>query len=113
MANGGLPRDFASGWSCYRHYGAAGGPDQAADGAQDGRKSHGRHNGEQKLVEAERQQRRAYVRVGHIQRTAGHRSEAEEPGQDVEETDGGDADHGAFSGADLVLDDVGIGQSPY
>ena len=78
---------------------AAGGHDQAADGAQHGRERDRRDDGEQQMAEALGQQRGGHVVVGRIQRAAGHRPQAQEKRQHVEEPDAGDADDGALRAA--------------
>ena len=57
------------------------------------------------------QQRRGHVVVGHVERAAGHRPQAEKQRQDVEEADAGDADDGALAGRRLVLHRVVANQN--
>ena len=58
----------------------------------------GRDHGEQERSEGPGQQGRRHVVVGEVDDPAGHRAQAHEQGQDVEEADGGDGHDGRFPG---------------
>ena len=85
---------------------AAGRHDQPADRAQHRRERDRRNHRERQLAEAAGQERRGHVAVGHVQPAAGHRAQAQEQRQDVEEPDAGDAHDRALAGRGLVLDRV-------